>query len=215
MLPEPQDCRDGKEVMWNLVLKVVIDIKWSYTSVTYYDSALEITQSHCCHILFIFIMRQLHNPTLTQGEGQFTASSEEWQHSLGTRRTEYVAMTSLGKSTLPYSWRLPRNVSYKGHIPLDLTRVTVQRWASQMALVVKNPPANAGNMCLIPGLGRSPGEGHGNPLQYSCLENPMDSGAWWATVHRVAQSRTRLKQLSTHSTKTVTLTCYLYTSLST
>ena len=75
--------------------------------------------------------------------------------------------------------------------------------------------ADVRNMGLIPGLGRSPGEGHGNPLQYSCLENPMDSGAWWATVHRVAQSRTRLKQLSTHNTKTVTLTCYLYTSLST
>ena len=52
--------------------------------------------------------------------------------------------------------------------------------------MVKNPPANAGNMCLIPGLGRSPGEGNGNLLQYSCLENPMDRGAWQATVHGVA-----------------------------
>ena len=50
----------------------------------------------------------------------------------------------------------------------------------------------------IPGLGRSPGEGYGNPLQYSCLENPMDRGVWWATVHRVTKSWTRLKQLSTH-----------------
>ena len=46
--------------------------------------------------------------------------------------------------------------------------------------VVKNPPANAGDVGLIPGLGRSPGEGNGNPLQYSCLENPMDRGAWQA-----------------------------------
>ena len=46
-------------------------------------------------------------------------------------------------------------------------------------------------------LGRAPGGGHGNPLQYSCLDNPMDSGAWWATVHRVAESRTQLKWLST------------------
>ena len=45
-------------------------------------------------------------------------------------------------------------------------------------------------------LGRSPGEGHGNPLQYSCLENPMDRGAWWATVHGVTKSQTRLKRLS-------------------
>ena len=62
-----------------------------------------------------------------------------------------------------------------------------------MALVVKNPPANAGDlrdMGLIPGLGRSPGGGHGSPLQYSHLENPMDRGAWWATGHRVAQSWT-------------------------
>ena len=53
--------------------------------------------------------------------------------------------------------------------------------------VVKNPPANAGDMGLIPGLGRSPREGNGNPLQYSCLENPVDKGAWWATVHGVAK----------------------------
>ena len=61
--------------------------------------------------------------------------------------------------------------------------------------VVKNPPANAGDakdMSSIPGLGRSPGEGNGNPLQYSFLENPMDRGAWWAMVHGVAKSRTRL-----------------------
>ena len=48
--------------------------------------------------------------------------------------------------------------------------------------VVKNPPANAGDVGLIPRSGRSPGEGNGNPFQYSCLENPMDGGAWWATV---------------------------------
>jgi len=59
--------------------------------------------------------------------------------------------------------------------------------------VVKNPPANAGatrDAVSIPGSGRSPGAGNGNPLQYSCLENPMGRGAWWATVHGVAKSRT-------------------------
>ena len=50
-----------------------------------------------------------------------------------------------------------------------------------------NPPVNAGDMGLIPGLGRFPGERNGNPLQYSCLENPMDRGTWWVTVHRVAK----------------------------
>ena len=54
-------------------------------------------------------------------------------------------------------------------------------------MVKKNPPTNLGNMGLIPGLGRSPGEGNGKPLQYSCLENPMNEGAWWATVHGVAK----------------------------
>ena len=65
-----------------------------------------------------------------------------------------------------------------------------------MALVVKNPPANAGDIrdaSSIPGSGRSPGGGHGNPLQYSGLENSTDRGAWRATVHRVAKSQTRLK----------------------
>ena len=61
--------------------------------------------------------------------------------------------------------------------------------------VVKNPPGNAGDAGLIPGWGRCPGEGNGNPLQYSCLENPMDGGAWWATVHGVAKSRRRLSDL--------------------
>ena len=59
--------------------------------------------------------------------------------------------------------------------------------------MVKNPPANEGDIRdtgLIPGSGRSLGGGHGNPLQYSCLENPMDRGAWRATVHGVAMSRT-------------------------
>ena len=55
-------------------------------------------------------------------------------------------------------------------------------WTSQVALVVKNPLANAGDAGSIPGLGRSPGGGPSNPIQYSCLENPMDRGAWWATV---------------------------------
>ena len=57
--------------------------------------------------------------------------------------------------------------------------------ASQVAVVVKNPPANTGDVGLIPGSRRSPGEGHGNPLQHSCLENPVDRGAWQATVCRV------------------------------
>ena len=67
-----------------------------------------------------------------------------------------------------------------------------------MALVVKNPSANAGDkrdVGLIPGSGRSPGGGHGNPLQYTCLGNPMDRGACWTTVHRITKSQTQLSDL--------------------
>ena len=62
--------------------------------------------------------------------------------------------------------------------------------------MVKNPAAmkvDVRDVGLISGAGRAPGGGHGNPLQYSSLENPVDRGAWWAVVHRVAQSRTQLK----------------------
>ena len=77
--------------------------------------------------------------------------------------------------------------------------------------MVKNPPANAGDvrdMGFIPGSRRSPGEAHGNPLQYSCLENTIDIEGWQATVQRVAQSRT-LKRLNTH-TQQVSLLLIVY-----
>ena len=79
--------------------------------------------------------------------------------------------------------------------------VMIQR-ASQVVLVLKNLLANAGDVrdaSSIPGLGRSPGGGHDNPNQYSCLENPMDRGALWAMVYRVPKSRTQLKWLSMHA----------------
>ena len=63
--------------------------------------------------------------------------------------------------------------------------------ASLVAQMLKNLPANAGDVGSVPGLGRSPGEGNGNPLQYTCLENPMDRGVWWATVHGVTKSWTQ------------------------
>ena len=71
--------------------------------------------------------------------------------------------------------------------------------ASQMVLVIKNLPAIAGDLDLIPGSGRSPGEGHSKPVQYFYLKYPMDKGAWLATVHSVAKSRKQLKRLSTHA----------------
>ena len=79
--------------------------------------------------------------------------------------------------------------------------------------MIKNPPANAGDIRdsgLSPGSGRSPGEGHGNPLQYPFLENPMDRRAQWATVHGTAESQTRLKRLSMHTTWYQSLSKIMY-----
>ena len=74
--------------------------------------------------------------------------------------------------------------------------------ASQVVVMVKNLTANAGDIRdagSIPALGRPPGGGHGNPFNYSWLENSMDRGAWWAIVHKVAKSQTKLKPLSMHT----------------
>ena len=88
------------------------------------------------------------------------------------------------------------------HEPLNMIHITFHsmvpvyhyllefHWASPVAQVVENLPANEGVTDSIPGSGRYPGKGNGNPLQYSCLENSMDRGAWWATVHEVTQSWT-------------------------
>ena len=74
--------------------------------------------------------------------------------------------------------------------------------ASQVVLVIKNPPANAGDIRdtgSIPGSERSLGGGHGNPFQYACLKNAMDRRVWQATVHKVAKNWTQLKRLSMHA----------------
>ena len=93
------------------------------------------------------------------------------------------------------AWRIPWTVHgvAKGWTQLSNFHSFIH---SQVVQVVKNQPANAEdirNVALIPRSGRSLGEGNGKPLQYSCLENPMDRGAWQAIVHGVAKSRTRLK----------------------
>ena len=86
--------------------------------------------------------------------------------------------------------------------PLSCRWKTYGELQQELVLVVKNQPASTGNLRntgSIPGSERFPGGGHGNPLQYSCLENPMDRGGWWATVHRVAKSQTQMKPLSMHA----------------
>ena len=77
-----------------------------------------------------------------------------------------------------------------------------------MVLLVKNPPVNAGDIRdpgLIPGLGRSPGEGNGNPLQYPCLENLMDRGAWWAAVHGAVKQSDMTEQLNNNNNQYIYL----------
>ena len=85
-------------------------------------------------------------------------------------------------------------------------------WASQVALLVKNLPANAGyarDVGSIPGSGRFPGGGNGNPLQYSCLENSLYRGAWWATVLGVAKGQTQLSNWA-HCVYTYNCSCTRY-----
>ena len=114
--------------------------------------------------------------------------------------TETRKQISLEVLEVPREWIHP-GIGSKGDIswlphPRSFFKCPLHPLASQVVLVVKNLAANAGDvrdMGSIPRPGRSPGEGHSNPLQHSCLENPMDRGTWWATVHRVTKSQTRLK----------------------
>ena len=82
------------------------------------------------------------------------------------------------------------------HLVIDTKIVEKVSWDGTLGVpcgsVSKESACNAGELGLIPGLGRSPGGGNGNPLPYPCLENPLDSGAWWATVHGFTESQTQL-----------------------
>ena len=129
---------------------------------------------------------------------------------LGSLPTNFPANSQLPTfSVLNTTWSSPltdlrekegRCASHRGQGDpwkrLILTGSTLLPRASQMAQVVNNLPPSAGateDAGLIPGSGRPPGVGNGHPLQYSCRDNPTDGGAWWATVHRVIKSWTRLK----------------------
>ena len=118
-----------------------------------------------------------------------------WVRSLGQE-------DPLEKEMAPHSstlaWKSHGQRSLVDYSPWDRKESDTILWASQVALVVKNPPADGGDMGSIPGSGRSPGEGHGNPFQYSYLENPMDRGAWWATVQGSKQSDTTEETQHTH-----------------
>ena len=132
--------------------------------------------------------------------------SEKWKWSRSV-----VADSSrshvLQPTRLLQSWDFPGKSTGVGAIAfskmLTYLHMFTRNWGSfQVAPVVKDPPANAGDIrdsSLIAGLGRDPGGRHDNLLWYSCLENPMDGGAWWAVLHRVAKRQTWLKWLSMHA----------------
>ena len=109
---------------------------------------------------------------------------------------EGVECTALAKTLPGWMYEIKANVTIQKELEL------FQHFgSSKVAVVVKNPEANMGDVedaGSIPGSVRCPGGGYGNPLQYSCPENPMERGAWWATVYRAANTRTRLKLLSLH-----------------
>ena len=99
------------------------------------------------------------------------------------------------------AWKIPWTEESDGLQSMGLQKIWTQLKDFPGGSDGKASAYSAGDLGLIPGSGRSPGEGNGNPLQYSCLENPMDGGAWLATVHGVAKSQTRLNDF-THSLKT-------------
>ena len=112
-------------------------------------------------------------------------------------------LQSMGSQRVGHNWATSVSIfDYFDSCFLEKQIFLGTKRASQVVLVIKNLPANARGIRdagSIPELGRSPGGGHGNPLLHSCLENSMDRGAWWATVHRITKSQTRLKRLSTQS----------------
>ena len=83
-------------------------------------------------------------------------------------------------------------------------------WGFPGGSEVKTSACNAGDLVSIPGLGRAPGEGNSNPLQYSCLENPMDGGAWWAIVHGVTKGRTRLSDFTHFTSVYMSMLLFLF-----
>ena len=122
--------------------------------------------------------------------GWHTDYSQDWSHTQWNCSTNFWG----------YSQILFKDAWHKRFLSLKYSSLS---WVENLALIhlilglprgldSKEPACNAGDPGSIPGSGRSPGEWNGNPLQYSCLENFMDKGAWWATVHGVAKSRTSL-----------------------
>ena len=108
---------------------------------------------------------------------------------LQARILEWVAMSSSRRSSWPRDWICNSCVSC-------ISRQLLYHWGFPRGSEVKASACNSGDLSSIPGWGRSPGKGNGTPLQYSCLENPMEGGAWWVAVHGVTKSRTQLSDFT-------------------
>ena len=143
-----------------------------------YTIIVRILHLHCVlqrikHVLSVFFLKNVRHIYVCKGKQRMRIS---WKS---------VFTSSLPSPSL---WILCRNNTKL----CDLTTQSMSLGLSELV------PLDTGDTSSISVSGRSPGGGHGNPLQYSCLENPMDRGAWWPTVHWVAKSWTQLKRLSTH-----------------
>ena len=146
----------------------------------------------------LYIVTHIPQKTLLENWWSWETASELWVRLPGiVRYTGLPSERKLSASTLTSHrwdpcWKLLNifrtliSSWVKRELQQLFHRATKRNRASLVAQLVKTPPANAGDVGLIPGSGRSPGEGNGNPLQYSCLENPIDRGAWQATAHGIA-----------------------------
>ena len=124
--------------------------------------------------------------------------SEKWKWSFSVM-SDSLRPHGLQPNRLLRPWDLPGKSTGVGcHFLLRILYIIIRNYTLMYKCNRASLVAQLGDSGLIPGLGNSSGEGNGNPLQYFCLENPMDRGAWGPTVHGVTKSWTRLKQLSTH-----------------
>ena len=139
------------------------------------------------------------NPVLTLGSGR----------SSGGRSGNPLQYSCLGNPTDRGAWWATVHGVTKSRTWLNNFHSCFPLlWGFPGGSVVKNSPSNAGDRALIPDLERSLGERNGNPLQYSCLGNPTDRAAWWATVHGVAKNRTRLSDFLTQGSNLGLLYCW-------
>ena len=133
-----------------------------------------------------------HDPPVSSVHGILQARILEWVAmpssrdlpNSGIEPVSPVALTLQVDPLLLSHWEIPRTIKAQANLT-----PTFLPWSSLVAQRLKASACNAGDLGSIPGSGISPGEGNGNPFQYSCLENPMDGGAWWATVHRSQRVR--------------------------